>query len=438
MRARRTLAMALPATLLAVAWCVSAPVPKGRPGGDWPQWRGPNRDGHSPAKGLLARWPDGGPKLLWRVENPDLVGVGYGSVSVVGGRVFVLGADPPDAENKSTAEYCTCLRASDGTKLWRTKIGMSRTSDSYGAGPASAPTVAGDRVFALGSSGDLVSLLADSGEEKWRLNLTSDLEGEAPSFGFSECPLVDGDRVVVSPGGKGGMAALNAATGKTVWQCKDITGATGYSSAITVEVGGIRQYVRQTSVAGYGVRASDGKLLWKVKESERGSNVIPTAVATDGHVFFTNSGECECVKLEKDGDGVKAVTVYAKNKKLTNYHGGVIALGDKLFGFTAGGNQWVCFPFKSGGDPTWKAKGIGSGSIIHADGHFYCYAEKDGTCALVRASETEYPEVGRLTLPANSTLRPGSGGVFAHPAIAAGRLYLRDYEKLFVYDIAAR
>lgn len=442
MRPHRLLA-ALSVIPLVVSLTVSAPVPKGRPAGDWPQWRGPNRDGHSPAKGLLTKWPDGGPKLLWQVAEPTAVGVGYGSPVVADGRVFVLGADPPGGENRATDEYLTCLRARDGARQWRTPLGVSRESDSYGAGPASTPTVDGDRVYVLSSVGELVCLTVEKGEVKWRKHLVSDLGGISPSFGFAESPLVDGDRVVVAAGGRGGVVALEKATGKLVWRCAGFGDEDyGYGSAVVTDAGGVRQYVRAVDKLAVGIRAKDGQLLWKHGGEEATVGDMSPPVVADGFAFFTATGDKNggsCFKLEKDGDGVKATAVYLRNKVLANYHSGVVAVGGKMYGFSETGSQWVCFDFKKGGNaPLWKAKGVGKGSVIAADGHLYCYGSKDGTCALVKPGEKEYAEVSQFKIPETSKLRPKDGGVFALPVVANGRLFLRDFEKLFAFDVSAR
>ncbi len=416
------------------------------PAADWPQWRGPNRDGASAETGLLKAWPKEGPKLAWKVEDATAVGTGYGSPAVVGDKVYLFGGDGAKKEAK---EFCTCLSAKDGSKVWQTPVATSGGSflDMWGGGPRATPTVDGDRLYVLGAMGDLTCLMTADGKVQWSKNLIEDLGGVVPAkgpwWGFSESPLVDGENVVVTPGGKGGVTALDKKTGKVAWVCAAVTDDPGYSSLVVADIGGVRQYVQQTAKSAVGVRAKDGKLLWQAGEIKRATAVIPTPVVADGYAFFTAGygAGCEAFKLTQDGDGTKATKVYSDNHVLANHHGGVVRVGDYLYGHSdarGGVNAWVCFDFKKGPDaPAWKDAGVGKGSVTLADGLLYCFAEKDGTLALVKASPEKYEEVSKFAIPTKSKLRPGQGMIWAHPVIANGKLYLRDYEKLFAFDIAA-
>ena len=405
---------------------------------DWPQWRGPNRDGISAEKGVAKPWPSDGPKLLWTIDKLETVGTGYGSPAVVGDKLYVLGAD---GAKKDAKESCTCLNVKDGTVVWQKPLETTpgSFSDGWGGGTRSTPTVDGDLLFALGSTGDLVCLATKDGEVKWRKNLVKDFGGKIPNWGYSESPLVDGENVVVTPGAKGGVVALNKKTGEKVWQTAGMTDGAGYSSLVPFEVGGVRQYAQQTMSHGIGVRASDGKLLWSVGEIKRATAVIPTPVV-DGNVVFFTSGYgagCEAFKLEPDGDGTKAEKIYSKNSVVQNHHGGVIRVGDKVYGHSDK-TGWVCFDFKTGPDePVWANKKFGKGSITYADGEFYCYAEGKGELVRIKATDKGWEETGKLTIPSTSPLRkPTSGKVWAHPVVANGKLFLRDFELLFCYDLA--
>lgn len=407
---------------------------------DWPQWRGPNRDGKSADTGLLKEWPKAGPKLLWSLTKPEAIGAGYGTPAVVGDKLYIIGADG----NKQTSnELVTCLSAADGNKVWQATLGTTIGSgfgfmDKWGGGPRSTPTVDGDVLYALGATGDLVCLTT-AGKEVWRKNLVTDFGGKVPTWGYSESPLIDGDKVVVTPGAKGGVAALNKKTGETVWVCKELTDGAGYSSLIPTEVGGTRLYVQQTMAHAVGVRAADGKLLFQVGEIGRRTAVIPTPVVVGDIAFFTAGygAGCEAYKLAPDGpNGVKAVKLYSKNAVVENHHGGVIEYGGNVYGHSAKG--WVCFDYKTGPDePTWVNSKFAKGSITFADGNFYCYSENDGALARIKATPEAWEETGRFTIPATSKLRVGtSGKVWPHPVVANGKLYLRDYELLYCYDIA--
>lgn len=405
--------------------------------GDWPQWRGPNRDGKSTDTGLAATWPSDGPRLVWSLNAVGDIGTGYGTPAVVGDKLYVLGADGP---TQNAREFVTCLSATDGKRVWQTPLKTSpgKFLDQWGGGPRSTPTVDGDSLYVLGATGDLACLSAADGKVVWQKNLVADFGGKITQWGFSESPLVDGDKVVVTPGAGGGMVALNKKTGEVVWQCKECLDQAGYSSIIAADIGGVRQYVQQTMAHGIGVRAQDGKLLWQVGEIGRRTAVIPTPVVSGDIVFFTAGygAGCEAFKLEPDGQGgTKAAKIYSKNNVVSNHHGGVIEHGGKVYGHSDS-KQWVCFDYKTGPDePTWQSNKLPKGSIGYADGQFYCYSEKDGTLARIKATEAGWEETGRFKIPKASAIRPRQGQVWPHPVIANGKLYLRDFELLYCYDL---
>ncbi len=408
---------------------------------DWPQWRGPNRDGRSGDTVPATKWPAEGPKLAWSITDPKLIGTGYGSPSVVGDKLFILGAT--NAKQDAT-EFVTCLNLKTGQKIWQTELKTTsgKYNDGWGGGPRSTPTVDKDRVYVLGATGDLVCLTADKGKLEWSKNLVKDFGGSIPTWGYSESVLVDGDNVVCTPGNKTGMVALDKKTGKTVWECKEFNDGAGYSSIVIADVGGVKQYVQQTMNSALGVRAKDGKLLWKISGGiGRRVAVIPSPVVSkDNYVFFTAGygAGCECIKLEKDGEGTKATVVYDKNKVVANHHGGVLLDGDFIYGHSDS-SGWVCFDMKKGGDDAvWKDKGVGKGSVSYASGLLYCYSESDGTLARVKATDKGYEQIDKLKIPQTSKLRPNQGKVWAHPVIANGKLILRDYELLFVYDLGGK
>ncbi len=402
---------------------------------DWPQWRGPNRDGKSAETGLLKGFPEGGPKLLWKVTEGDVIGTGYGTPAVVKGRLYVVGAD---GSKKDAAESVVCLNAATGAPVWKMPLDTSKGNfmDGWGGGPRSTPTVDGDALYVLGSTGDLVAMEAASGKIVWKKNLVKDFGGAIPTWGYSESVLIDGDRLICTPGKKTGMLALDKKTGGTVWACQELTDGAGYSSVVIATVGGVKQYVQQTMSHAVGVNAADGKLLWKVGEIKRATAVIPTPVVAGSSVYFTSGYRAggELVKIGTDGKSAKVVH---KTSAIANQHGGVIELAGKLYGHSDA-TQWFCYDFLAGGDDTvWRSDKLDKGSITYADGQFYCYGQGKGTLATVKATEKAWEETGRFTIPETSKVRPNQGHVWAHPVVADGRLYLRDYEKMFVYDIAA-
>ena len=248
-------------------------------------------------------------------------------------------------------------------------------------------------------------------------------------------PLVDGDNLICTPGKGTGMVALNAKTGATVWSCKEFGDGAGYSSIVPVEVGGVRIYLQQTMESSLAVRAKDGKLMFKNGALPRRTAVIPSPVFADNFVFFTAGygAGCESYKLSADGDKVKAEAVYSKNASLSNHHGGVIQIGDKVYGHSDRGG-WTCLDFKKASDgPTWAHTKFGKGSITYVDGHFLCYAESSGDLAVIKATDTAWEQVGSMKLPKRSKTAKGSGQIWAHPVVAHGKLFLRDFDYLFCF-----
>jgi outer membrane protein assembly factor BamB len=420
-------------TLLIAALILAAPAP-GTTESDWPQWRGHGRDGKSLEKGLIANW-GAGPKLAW--ENAK-IGHGYGSPSVVGDKVFILGGTD---NNPGSPEFIRCLNLKDGTEVWSTPMGTSAGDylGGWGAGPRSTPTFANGMLYCLGSTGDLLCVNAKDGKQVWRKNLVKDFGGSIgkPTWGYSESPLVDGDNVICTPGKGTGMVALNAKSGETVWACKEFDDFAQYSSILPVDVGGVRIYLQQAGASSLGVRAKDGKLMFRNKELNRSIAVIPTPVYADGHVFFTSGygAGCECYKLTASGDTVKAEKVYSKFKTISNHHGGVIQIGDHLYGHN-NANKWVCFAFKEAkDDAVWSHQGFGKGSITYVDGHFLCYEENSGNLAVIKATQSGWEQVGKLELPKKSKTSKAKGAIWAHPVVAHGKLFLRDFDLLLAFDL---
>jgi outer membrane protein assembly factor BamB len=432
-------------SLALLALSLAAPAPKGTASsGDWPQWRGPNRDGHSSATGLLQKWPAGGPKLLYKT---DRIGAGYGSPAVVGGKLYILGTLNAGSEDMldGDQEVLWCLEAATGKEIWKSPVGQVKKFDR-GSGPRSTPTFDGDLIFVLDPSGELVALKLADGKKAWSRSLVNDFGGRVPGWGYSESILIDGDKLICTPGGnKGAIVALNKTSGELIWQSEDLKEPAGYSSVIVAEVGGVRQYIQQTMKGTCGVRASDGEVLWNVADAEYRTAVIPTPVFYKDHVFVSSGygAGCKLIKLSKAGTSIKAETVY-KSKVITNHHGGIIRVGEHLYGHSDQGGQWVCLdviPDSIGDDgpkPEWTSRKLGKGSVSFADGHLYCYSERDGETVLVKADPTEWKEAGRFKIPEKSKLRPGNSGVWAHPVIAEGKLYLREYEWLFCYDVTGK
>lgn len=386
--------------------------------GDWPTWRGPKRDGISTETGLLKQWPAGGPPLAWKARG---CGAGYASVSVAEGRVVTIG-DGPDGLR------VVAYSAADGKALWQSEV-IGRPGGDFPGGK-STPTLDDGLVYVLGQFGDLVCLDAKSGQVVWKKSLTSDFGGRMQQWNFTESPLVDGNKLLATPGGpRGTMVALDKKTGATLWQSKQWTDATAYSSIVPSDFGGRRHYVQLTEQSVAGVDAANGNLLWRAPR--RGATaVVPTPVLS-GDLVFVTSGYgigSHLFKLQRVGNIIASQQVYA-NREMVNHHGGVILLGDHLYGHSDSGN-WTCMELRSG-RVAWQNQGVGKGAMAYADGHLYCRSESGGgTVALVEATPTGYKEKSRFDQPDRS-----GKNSWAHPVIAGGKLYLRDQDVLLCYDV---
>lgn len=387
----------------------------------WPSWRGPDRTDVSQETGLLKEWPKDGPQQLW--VNSD-VGLGYSGFAVVGGKLFTMGA-------REDTEYLICVDVSNGKELWSARIG-TRLDNGWGDGPRGTPTVDGDYVYAMGGQGTLICVAG--GEVRWQKTMSA-LGGKKPGWGFCESVLVDGDRVVCTPGGRdGAIVALNKGTGDVIWQSKELTNGAQYASVVPVELNGQRQYVQlfQDSLAG--VSPSDGKLLWKTDWPGK-TAVIPTPIVYDNHVFVTSGYGVGC-KLVKIGAENQVEEIYF-NKNMKNHHGGVLRVGEHVYGHSDGGG-WMCLDFKTG-EIVWSEKSaLGKGCLTCADGMLYCLDERDGTVALVEANPAGWKEHGRFKLSPQTSRRSPKGRIWTHPVVCNGKLFLRDQDVLTCYDVKAR
>ena len=410
--------------VLSIAMFVLTAVPVASPGaegpgavGPWPQWRGPNRDNISTETGLLKEWPKGGPPLAWKAHG---IGGGFSTVSIADGKIFTMG-------DAADACYVFALDM-EGKILWKTKVGPIGGGGGY-AGPRCTPTISGKSVVALGQFGDLVCLETADGKLRWRTNLEHQLQGQMMSgWGYAESPLIDQDHVICTPGGRQGtMAALDLRTGAIVWRSKELTDQASYASPIQVEIDGRRQYIQLTNEHVVGIAADTGKLLWK--GARRGETaVIPTPVFKNGEVFVTsgyNAG-CNLFKITASSGNFSAKQVYA-NAHMSVHHGGVILLGDYIYG-SADPGILTCMDFKTG-KLKWKDRSVGKGSLTCADGKLYLRAES-GTVALVEATPDGYHPISQFDQPDRS-----DANAWPHPVIADGKLYLRDQDLLLCYDV---
>jgi outer membrane protein assembly factor BamB len=390
---------------------------------DWPQWRGPHRDGISQEKGLLKEWPKEGPKQLWAAKN---LGAGYSTPSVVGSTVYLLGNE--GLENESIK----ALSAEKGETLWSTRLGKVGNPNQKPAYPGARSTATVDRqmIYALGSDGDLVCL-DKSGKVKWQKNVRSEFRGQPGVWAYSESPLVDGNSVVVTPGGaEATMVALNKNTGEVIWKSAIPGGEqAAYASIVTAEIGGKKQYVQFLQKGVVGVEAKSGAFLWRYDRVAQGSPAnIPTPVVFGNYVYAsTGRGGGGLIKLNTEGAKIEPEAVYHETKVPTAI-GGAVKIGDYLYGTS---QSLLCLEFMSG-NQKWEDRGVGAGSICYADGRLYLHGE-NGEVALVEATPEGYREKGRFT-PADAPSR-GPSKAWAYPAVSNGRLYIFDSGTLYCYDI---
>ncbi len=424
-------------TAAVLSFVVTAPAtPQGagaRAAADWPSWRGPKRDALSPDTGLLKSWKPGGPPLAFKATG---LGTGYSSVSVAGGRIYTLG-------DKDGTQHLFALDAKDGKTLWTAKVGAPWV-DQF-AGPRGTPTVDGDSVYAIGTEGDLVCVDAATGKDRWRKSLEKDFGGQVMSiWKYSESPLVDGDRVIVTPGSRNALlVALDKRTGKEIWRTREVPDlgpkgkdGAGYSSVVISNAAGIKQYVQLTGRGLVGVRADDGRLLWSYNPVANDVANISTPVIKDDYVFASTGYQTGSVllKLVRDeAGGVAAKEVYFLDSKVfQNHHGGFVLVGDHIYGGHGHNKGFpICVELATG-KVVWGGEtrntGTGSAAVVYADGNLY-FRYQNGVMVLIEATPAGYSEKGTFTIP------DVAGPSWPHPVVVGGRLYLREQDNLFVYDV---
>jgi outer membrane protein assembly factor BamB len=409
---------------------------------DWPQFRGPNRDAVCKETGLLKEWPEAGPKLLWKMQG---LGRGYASIAIVGDKFYTMG------DRKSEGEEKQCVVAFDlGSRkgLWSTPIGPPHGD----GGPRCTPTVDGESLYAIGTDGNLVCLETATGKVRWQKNFGKDFGGKMMSgWRYSESPLVDGEQLVCTPGGREALlVALNKQSGEVIWKCAApgldapewiSTGSksnrgqdgAGYSSIVPMDVDGARVYVQIVGRGAVGVDAKTGKFLFGYNKVANGVANIPTPVVKGNHVFVTTSYETgsALLKVVRDGDTIKAEEVYfLPFRQFENHHGGVILVGDHLYGGSLRNNGVpTCLDFLTG-KIAWKGKSPGSGSaaILYADGKLI-FRYDNGTVALIEADPSGFKLQGKFKAEVVD------GPAWQYPVIVDGKLYLRAHDTLMCYDL---
>lgn len=409
----------------ALAAVLLLPAPA-TPGEDWPQWRGPNRDGISLETGLRQSWPDGGPALIFRADS---LGAGYSTVAVADGRIHTQGM-------ASGREWVITLNAETGAQLWSTPHAEAYR-DGRGDGPRGVPTVVDGKVYALGARGQLTALDAASGQVLWTVNLLEQLGGRNISWGISESPLVLGDRVLVSPGSRrAGFAALDRESGDLLWTTEG--DEAGYASPLPVDLAGAPHIVYFSGERAAGIRAADGALLWSYRRaSNRTANIAtPVLVSNRGgaaEIFLSSDYGTGGALLELRADGAGGVTAEEKyfTRNMRAHHATPVLHQGVLYGFS--GSVFSALDIETGA-LFWRDRSIRKGSLTFADNRLYVFSER-GDVALVEPSRAGYEQRGRFEL----RQRDRSGeNTWSHPVVANGLLYLRDQDVLVAYDVRAR
>ena len=412
-------------TLFLLLLLLAQDAPAGKlvasPESGWPQWRGPRRDGISDEKGLLPAWPAGGPKLLWKTGD---LGRGWSSPIVTGGSLYLTG-DVGDELRLFALDL-------DGKPKWTSTNGKAWTGQYPGARASFA--FSEGSLFHMNSHGRVAAFDAATGRETWSVDALQRFEGTNILWGLAECLLVDGPRVIVTPGGKkAAMAALDRKTGETVWTTEPIEkNDAGYASPILFELDGRRQIVNYSSRQIFGVDAGTGRLLWKRPRPSEYIALCFTPVFCGDGVFVTTPGKNGATRYRlslRDGQ-VNADALW--DHKLDSLQGGAVLVDGRVYG--AGYENfkgWGAVDLASG-QTVASTRELAIGSVIYADGRLYCFSER-GEMALVKPTATAFEFTGRFT-PLDELKKDA----WAQPVICDGRLYLRYHETLYCYDLRAK
>jgi len=381
---------------------------------DWPQWLGPNRDRKSPDKGLLKSWPTDGPKLLWKNTG---IGKGFSSPTIAGGQIFITGDEGADL----------ILYALDmeGNTKWQTKVGTSWTRNHPGS--RSSPVVDDGRVYIESGDGTVTCCDVRTGNKHWSTDIKQ-FGGRPHAWGYAESVLIHDDLAIVTPGGAQCMVALNKKTGKKVWSSSGFHAPANYSSPIAATFHGVTMIIQGTGGGIFAVNAKDGKTLWSNPWCQGNTANCPTPAYSDGYVFWANGyGKGGiCLKLSADGGAVTATQAWTTSS-MDCHHGGYVILDGHIYGNH--GRGWACLDLKTG-ERKWSHGGVGKGSLCYADGMLYLFGENGGAAGLMTASPAKPEMKGQFRVA-------GSGPSWAQPVVIDGRLYLRYAENLYCFNVKA-
>lgn len=385
----------------------------------WPQFHGPNRDNQSTEKGLLKKWPDGGPALLWTARD---LGHGYSTVSIAGGMIYTAGSIEKDT-------VITAMNM-DGKIQWQVKNGPAWTGDRPGT--RGTPTIDGNGLYHQSPIGNLVCLDAETGKKIWGFNTLEKFKSKTNMWALAESLLVDGQHLICCPGGpQTSMVALDKNTGLFVWTAPSTKDLAGYSSPALVEYQGLRIIIALTAKSMIGVNADTGEMLWHVKHESHADENVMTPIFHDGQVFISTlkAGSVKWKLNVKDGKA--SLEELWRTQELDCHHGGVLLLDGNLHGNSTFHNSklWVCLDWQTG-EKKYMDKGVGKGSLTYADGMLYTLSE-DGVMRLVRPAAAGYELISSFDIP-----KGGEGNSWAHPVVCGGRLYIRHGDFLYAYKIS--
>ncbi|MBI3948259.1 MAG: PQQ-like beta-propeller repeat protein [Armatimonadetes bacterium] len=381
--------------------------------GEWPDWRGPARDGKSPDRGLLKAWPEGGPKLLWQATG---IGSGYSTVTVAGGMVYTSGL--------ANDELRISAFSMNGEPAWSVPFGPECTNRP---GARSTPVFDEGRLYIVSGTGRIGCFDAKSGARRWSREM-SEFGGKAHAWGYAESPLIYENLVIVTPGGPSCIVALDKKTGEQVWASKGVSMPAHYGSCIAATHAGIPMIIAGTGGGILAVSAKDGSLLWQNDFCAKNTANIPTPVYSDGYVFWANGYRKGgiCLKLTAANGSVTAEEAW-RTTEMDCQIGGYVVLDGGVYGNHR--NGWTCLDLKTG-EVKWFARGVGKGQMCYADGMLYLFNEMNGTAGLAAFSPDGLEMRGQFQVA-------GQGTSWAYPVVTGGRLYLRYDDNLYCFDVKA-
>jgi len=392
----------------------------------WPVFHGPKGDNKSADTNLLQEWPEEGPKLLWTFED---LGFGYSGVTIDNGRIFTTGNEEGENDEMFAMVYCLDM---NGQLLWKESNGpgwVGESSNSY-PGSRSTPTIDGDYVYDETPLGQLTCFDVKTGNRIWSRNILQDFDGENIKWALAESVVIDGDNLICAPGGsKASVVALNKKTGDVIWETPSTGNLTNYATPYIFEFEGGKIIAVMNQRGILGVDAKDGTPLFSFPHETRFDINATMPIFKDGFLFITSGygTGARLLKLTKDGAQILPEEVWA-NRKFDNHHGGLVLLGDYVYGTTMNG-RWASINFMNG-EMGYEERGIGKGSVHFADGLLYGFSENGRKVALIRPVPEEYAQISEFVLPNEA---PGQS--WAHPVVCGGKLYLRHAKYLYCYDV---